>query len=220
MKKIPSNNNLYQLKDVFNVNSEITSKIIYSSFIQEMSHEFLDNAPYNIISNIQHNVNNDNTILDSISFGNNTNDVIFGFTVSNYYHMKEVVFCVLLYFMWFRFVYINYIMHENIQKAVPSTSEIPSTPEIPSTSEIQQEQNLLFPMEIEKEQNLLFPMEIEKEQNLLFPMEIEKEQNLLFPMEIETKITYFINLESVKKKMNLILFILFFIFNRNIENAI
>ena len=92
MKKIPSNNNLSQLKDVFNMKSDITSKIIYSTFMQQMSDEFLENAPYNFISHIQHNINNDNTILDSISFGNNTNEVIFGFTISNYYHMKEVLF--------------------------------------------------------------------------------------------------------------------------------
>jgi len=99
MKKIPSNNNLSQLKDIFNMNSELTSKIIYSSFIQETTHEFLDNAPYNIMSNIKHNINDDNTVLDSISFGNNTNDIIFGFTMSNYYHIKEVLFCIFLYFI-------------------------------------------------------------------------------------------------------------------------
>ena len=64
MKKIPSNNNLSQLKDVFNMKSDITSKIIYSTFMQQMSDEFLENAPYNFISHIQHNMNNDNTILD------------------------------------------------------------------------------------------------------------------------------------------------------------
>ena len=174
MKKIPSINNLSQLKDVFNVNSEITGKIIYSSFIQEMSHEFLDNAPYKIISNIQHNINDDNTILDSISFGNNTNDVIFGFTMSNYYHMKEVLFCILLYFIWFRLMYMTHTMYENIQKA------------------------------------LLSPEELQK-RDISPPS---------FQEEMKTKIATYIDLESVKKKMNLILLILFFIFNRNIDNAI
>ena len=150
MKKIPSNNNLSQLKDVFNMKSDITSKIIYSTFMQQMSDEFLENAPYNFISHIQHNMNNDNTILDSISFGNNTNEVIFGFTISNYYHMKEVLFCVFLYYIWYRLLYINHTTYKYIQ----------------------------------------------------------------------TKIGVFIDLESVQKKMNLILFILFFIFNRNIENAV
>jgi hypothetical protein len=118
--------------------------------MEKLTDEFLEDAPYHFITYIQQNMNEDNKVLDSISFGNNTNTYLFGFTISSYYHLKEVLLCIFLYFVWFRLVYTNHETYKNIQN----------------------------------------------------------------------KIGNFIDLESVKKKINFILFILFFVLNRNIENAV
>lgn len=152
MKKIPSNNSLVklsQLKDIFSLKQDITTKMLHSMMIDKVTDEFIEDVPFTVVSYVQKTMD-DSTILDSITIGNHTNTVLFGLSMSGCSHLKEFLFLMLLYFMWYQMIHINHTVYQNINKKLG---------------------------------------------------------------------TYF-DIEILRKRINIILFILFLVLNRNLQNAI
>jgi len=118
MKKIPSNHNLAQLsqlKEMFSLKQDITTQMICSAMIEKITKEFIEDVPFTVVSYVEKTID-DTTILDSIAFGNHTDTIIFGLSLTGCSHIKELLFLFLFYFLWYRIVHINNTICQNINK--------------------------------------------------------------------------------------------------------
>lgn len=107
MKKFPSLNNL---KELTSIKDDISTKIFYSTFVNKITDEFIEDAPYNIITNIQSTLDEDNYIT-TITYGNMTNCFGVGIGVfDGNSHIKNIFLFLFLYIVWFKMqnsIYIN-----------------------------------------------------------------------------------------------------------------
>jgi hypothetical protein len=107
MKKFPSLNNL---KELSSIKDNISTKIFYSTFVNKITDEFIEDAPYNIITNIQSTFDEDSYIY-TITYGNITNCFGGGLGVfDGNCHIKNIILFLFLYIVWFKMqdsIYIN-----------------------------------------------------------------------------------------------------------------
>lgn len=119
MKKFPSFPSLNNLKDLSSIKDNISTKVFYSNFINKFADEFIEDVPYNIITNVQNSLDED-SIITTITYGNIT-DNIGGIGMGVFclnYHMKNIILFLFLYLIWFKLqnsIYINiYKLNEKI----------------------------------------------------------------------------------------------------------
>lgn len=103
MKKFPSFPSLNNLKDLSPIKDDISTKIFYSTFVNKITDEFIEDAPYNIFTNFQSTLDED-TFLNTITYGNVTSCI--GMTSSLFgenHHVNNIILFLLLYYIWFKF---------------------------------------------------------------------------------------------------------------------
>jgi len=110
MKKFPSFPSLNNLKDLSSIKDDISTKVFYSTFFNKIADEFIEDVPYNIITNFQESFDEDN-IIATITYGNMTNYVGIGTGIfTSNCHIKNIVLFLILYFIWFKLqnsLYVN-----------------------------------------------------------------------------------------------------------------
>jgi hypothetical protein len=110
MKKFPSFPSLNNLKDLTSIKEDISTKVFYSTFFNKIADEFIEDAPYNIITNFQESFDED-TFINNITYGNITSYVGVGSGVfMDNCHIKNIILFLFLYIMWFKLqnsIYIN-----------------------------------------------------------------------------------------------------------------
>jgi hypothetical protein len=102
MKKFPSFPSLNNLKDLSPIKDDISTKIFYSTFVNKITDEFIEDAPYNIFTNFQSTLDED-TFLNTITYGNVTSCIgmstgLFG----ENHHVNNIILFLLLYYIWFK----------------------------------------------------------------------------------------------------------------------
>ena len=110
MKKFPSFLSLNNLKNLSSVKDDISTKVFYSTFVNKIADEFIEDAPYNIITNVQSSLDED-SFINTITYGNMTSCFGVGMGVfGENCHLKNIILFVFLYFIWFKMqnsIYIN-----------------------------------------------------------------------------------------------------------------
>jgi hypothetical protein len=111
MKKIPSFPSLNSLKELTSIKDSISTRIFYSTFLNKITDEFIEDAPYNIISNVQSSLDDDN-FINTITYGNITTSVGFSMGIfGSNSHIKNIMLFMFLYFIWFKMqnsIYVNF----------------------------------------------------------------------------------------------------------------
>jgi hypothetical protein len=128
MKKFPSFPSLNNLKDLSTIKDDVSTKIFYSTFVNKITDEFIEDAPYNIFTNFQSTLD-ENTFLNTITYGNVTSCI--GMSTSFFgenHHVNNIILFLLLYFIWFKFQNWGCLNNQKITFLSKTTSDKPDNP--------------------------------------------------------------------------------------------
>jgi len=122
MKKISSFTSLFNLKNISVLKNEITTRVYYSTAVNEITDEFIEETPIQFISSFHDSFDN-NAILESIT-GTPTPHLGLGIAINDICHLRNAVLIFFVYFIWYQSVTMEPQYIKNVQNKIGNYIDI------------------------------------------------------------------------------------------------